>query len=172
MPRVKIKQLDERVATQGVHLGGGSNRRKLEPGEVLDIPEGVIEGGHNLFDTVWATGKLELTLDEVTRPLDYLNYREARLCSTKFKPRDANEKMEMHKVRAEVMARLKPTESEVPDKPESLSDDTLDIRPKRTKRAKPRVRPKAKAETIPSTNPRARRRAAARRATHGQENIT
>jgi len=170
MPRVKIKQLDERVATQGVHLGGGAHRRKLEPGEVIDIPEGIFEHGQSLFDTIWATGKLELTMDEVTRPLDYLNYREARLCGPRFKPRDANETMEMHKVRADVMARLNQTESEVPDNPESLSDDVLDIKP-RAKRARPKARTKAKAAR--PANPRARRRAAAKQAANlGQENTT
>ena len=58
--RLRIRQLDEKVATQGLHFGLGPNARKLEPGEVVDIPEG------ELFEDMWETGKLELTRDPVT----------------------------------------------------------------------------------------------------------
>lgn len=169
MPRVKIKQLDERVATQGIHLGGGPERRKLEPGEVIEIPDDLLlPDGTSLFDTVWATGKLELTLDPVTRPVDYGNYREGRLCAPGFKPRDATEKLEMLNVRAKIMARVDESESEVPDNPDSLADDVLDVKPKRAKRPK-RTAAKAKA---PPQNPRAERRARLRAMKLGQEAIT
>ena len=89
MPNVRIRQLEERVATQGLHFGHGNpKRRKLEPGEVIDIPEGP------LFEQLWRTGKIELTRDPVTRPLDYLNEREARLCAPSFTPRGPDEEIE------------------------------------------------------------------------------
>ena len=108
MPRVKIKSLDERVASNGVHMGGGKERRKLEPFEVLEIGEDVMEGDRSLLDILWETGKLELTLDPPTRPLDYESYREGRLCSPTFKPRGPDEQIEQDKARAAVAKRMSP----------------------------------------------------------------
>lgn len=117
MPRIKIKQLDDRVATSGLHLGGGLERRKLQPGEIVEIPEG------ELFDTLWETGKVELTMDEVTRPLDYANYREAVLNSPTFRSRGPDEDREVAEARAAVEARMEQT-SEVQSETESPADDT------------------------------------------------
>lgn len=100
MPRIKIKQLDERIATSGVHFGGSEARRKLHPGEVVEVPEGA------LLSALLATGKVELTLDPVNRPLDYASEREAKLTAPTFKPRDNDETAEMEKARAAVAARI------------------------------------------------------------------
>lgn len=131
MPRVKIKQLEERVATNGLHMGGGPERRKLQPGEVVDIPEELLENGKPLLDLLWQTNKLEMTLDAATRPLDYLDYREAALCAPTFKPRDPSEATEMEAAREAVALRLFETESEAPETA-SPADDTLDSAPEDT----------------------------------------
>lgn len=129
MPRVKIKQMDERVATNGLHMGGDSARRKLEPGEVIDIPEDfLLDDGQPLLDLLWKTGKLEMTLDPVTRPIDFESYREAALCSPTFKPRDPSEEVEMTNARAAVAARLESV-SEAPITTDSPADDVLDTEP-------------------------------------------
>ena len=151
MPRVKIKQMDERVATNGLHMGGGQERRKLQPGEVIDISEDFVEAGKPLLDMLWKTGKLEMTLDPVTRPLDYESYREATLCSPTFKPRDPSEEAEMLNARAAVAARLESV-SEAPITTDSPADDVLDTEPEPV------------AAEPPPTPQRARNRRAERRA--------
>lgn len=128
MPRVRIKQLDERVATNGLHMGGGPERRKLQPGEVVDIDEDLLEDGKPLLDLLWQTGKLEMTLDPATRPLDYADYREATLCGPEFKPRDPSEAAEMEKAREAVALRMFESESDAPETA-SPADDTLDSAP-------------------------------------------
>ena len=154
MPRVKIKQLDEVVATAGLHMGGGPERRKLQPGEVIDIPEDfLLPDGKPLLDMLWKTGKLEITLDPVTRPLDYENYREGKLCSPTFKPRDPSEEVEMTEARAAVAARLNESVSEAPITTDSPADDVLDTEPEPVVAAPP-----------PTQQPKARNRRAERRA--------
>lgn len=151
MPRIKIKQLEDRVATSGLHLGGGPGRRKLHPGEVIEIPEG------ELFDTLWATGKLELTMDPVTRPLDFSDYREGQLTSPTFKSRGPDEDREINEAWARVRARMA-EQSEVPPEAESpAADEQPDAGP---------VDPPPKA-----TNRRAARRAA-RKAAHSEQEAT
>ncbi len=157
MPRVKIKQLEERVATAGMHLGGGAERRKLEPGEVIDIPEDMmLPDGTTLFDTIWETGKLELTMDPATRPIDYENYREGVLCSPRFKPRDASEELEMKKVRDKVMSRLPQYREDLPA--------GLDEEPAR--KPKPREALKKRTRVV---NKRLQRRVARKATQHGAE---
>ena len=157
MPRVKIKQLDDRVASAGVHLGGGPERRKLEPGEVIDLSEDfLLDDGQPLLDLIWQTGKLEMTLDPVTRPLDYSDYREAKLCSPTFKPRDPSEAAEMDKARANVAARLAEPVSEAPEPTDSPAEDQLDTEPVLVDDTKPTAR-----------NRRAERRAALQAAKRG-----
>jgi hypothetical protein len=124
MPRIKIKQMEERVSTQGLHMGGDNKRRKLEPGEVIDISEDfLLPDGRALLDVLWSTNKCEMTLDPVTRPLDYKNYREAKLCSPTFKPRGTSEIAEMHIAREAVAERLSETASDAPETTDSLADD-------------------------------------------------
>lgn len=159
MPRIKIRQLDERVATNGLHMGGGPERRKLEPHEVIDLDEDfALPDGTLLLEGLWATKKIEMTLDPVTRPLDYESYREAMLCSPTFKPRDPSDEQEMLKARAAVAARLESV-SEAPITTDSPADDVLDTEPDPT----PAV------EAIPPTakNRRAERRAALQAAQRG-----
>jgi len=110
MPRIQVKSLDERFATAGIHMGGGPERRKLEPFEVVDVAEDlVLPNGINLLDLLWATGKVELTMDPPTRPLDYATQREAVLCSPNFKPRGPNEERERDAALAAVAERLEQT---------------------------------------------------------------
>ena len=158
MPRVKIKQLDERVSTNGLHMGGGPERRKLEPGEVVDIPEEfLLPDGRPLLEVLWATGKLEITLDPVTRPIDFEDYREATLCRPAFKPRAPSDALDMDKARAAVAARLAEPVSEAPESPDSPVDDQLDTEPEAT------------APPTTARNRRAERRAALQAAERGAE---
>lgn len=140
MPRIKIKQLDTRVATSGMHFGGPPERRKLFPGEVVDLPEG------ELLEALFATGKIELTLDPVTRPLDYKNVREAKLTAPTFKSRGPDEDHEIAKAFADVAERLKAGEEQPVEVESSPAEE----------QKKPR-------------NRRAARRAAAQGAASGQE---
>ncbi len=163
MPRVKIKQLDERVATAGLHMGGDpACRRKLEPGEVVDIPEDfLLPDGQPLLELLWNTGKLEMTLDAPTRPLDFENYREAVVCSPTFKPRDPSEETEMERSRAAVAARMAESVSEAPVTTDSPADDPLDTEPEPIAAAEDTPPPKAR-------NRRAERRAALQAAKRGE----
>lgn len=110
MPRIKIKQLDERVSTSGVSLGGGPERRKMHPGEVVDIPDefeaGKYDRGMGLFDLIWATGKVELTHDPVTRPIDFDNEREAKLTSPTFVSRGPDDDHAIAEAKRMVAERL------------------------------------------------------------------
>ena len=142
MPNIKIKQLDEKIATSGMHFGMGDATRKLEPGEVVDLPEG------ELFDLIWATGKVDLTADPVTRPLTYKDYVEATLCSPSYRVRGDDDLVQSEKARAAVAARLAET---LPDEPAETSvvDEPAE---------KPVVeKPKGKAPDKP-VNPRVARR--------------
>ncbi len=126
MPRVKIKSLDNRTATAGQHFASGNPlRRKLQPGEVVDIPESEVfspKDDRLLFDVLWATGKLEITPEPATRPLDYASVQEAKFCAPTFRPRGPDEIILMDKARADVAARLAET-SEVPAETGSPADD-------------------------------------------------
>lgn len=106
MARIKIKQLNERVATMGLHMGGDARRRKLQPGEVVEIPDDMVEDGEVLIDVLFATNTIDLTRDAPTRPLDYASIAEAKLCSPTFKPNDPSEERESAKARERVAARL------------------------------------------------------------------
>lgn len=153
MARVRIKQLGDRVATTGLHLGGGPERRKLEPGEVIDIPEDFyLPDNRSLLDVVWETGKVELTRDEPTRPLDYANYKEGRFCGPNFKPRDAAEEREMDIARQSVRERLRAVEIAV-----EVKEPPKPVKPAKT--------------VTKSANPRARRRARST-AKHGTKAVT
>ena len=112
MALVRIKQLYERVATQGLFMGGSMQlRRKLEPGEIVDVPVDMLEGHDNLFDMLWNTGVVDLVpeTEAPTRPLDYRDYREAKLCSPSFKPLSATDEREMAQARER---RTKPSSEE------------------------------------------------------------
>ncbi len=111
MPNIIIKQLGEKVATSGMHFGMGDATRKLEPGEVVDLPDG------DLFDLIWATGKVDLTADPVTRPLTYMDYTEASLCSPSFKARGIDDLQRSEKAREAVALRLAET---LPDTPAEM----------------------------------------------------
>lgn len=162
MPRIKVKQMEERVSTQGLHMGGNTQRRrKLEPGEVVEITEDfLLPDGRPLLDVLWKTGKCEMTLDPVTRPLDYENYREARLCSPSFIPRGTSDEIEMQEAREAVAERLSETESEAPET-DSPADDTPDSVPPVVK-----VTPKQKRDKA-TLDRRAERRAALEAANRG-----
>jgi hypothetical protein len=116
MARIRIKQLNERVATMGLHMGGGPTRRKLQPGEVVEIPEDLEVDGSPLFDQLWETGTIDLTRDRPTRPLDYDSPAEAKLCSPSFKPQDPSEERESAKARERVAARLEEQFADEPEK--------------------------------------------------------
>ena len=118
MPRIRIKQLDERIATAGVHLGGGPERRKLEPGEVVEIEENFETDVYptGLLDVIWQTDKVEVVPESVpvTRPLDYEDANEARFCSPNFKSRGPDQDIERDRAREAVAARMAASEAEEP----------------------------------------------------------
>jgi len=164
MPRIRSKQLNERVATSGVHLGGGLNRRKLEPGEVVDIPEDFEispNDGKSLFEVIYAGGAVEITTDPVTRPLDYRNVREARLTSPTYVPRGKDDIRDIADIRERVEKELsasRRTTKPAPDvshETDSGPADAADALPSRAGRTR-----------------RAKRRAGARKAAHGKEATT
>ena len=148
--RVRIRQLEERVATQGLHFGLGPLARKLEPGEVVEIPEG------DLFDQLWDTGKLELTRDPVTRPLEYENEREAKLCSPTFTPRGPDEEIMQQKALDKVAGDLE--QLEVASETETV-DDSPATEPQHANPVPPELPPETPGN----------RRAARRRASRGTE---
>ena len=100
MPNIRIKELEGRVATAGVHFGLGPRVPKLEPGEVLALEEGA------LLEKILATGKVELTREAATRPFEYASEAEARYCRPSYTPRDPSEEQEMLRARNEVAERL------------------------------------------------------------------
>lgn len=113
--RIKIKQLEERVSTSGLHMGGDERRRKLEPGEIVEIPEDMEHMGLNLCDILFNTGKVEITREPINRPLDYESYRQARLCSPTFKPRGPDEEIEVENALAQVASLLTGLEEVAPE---------------------------------------------------------
>jgi hypothetical protein len=150
MPRLRIKQLETRIATAGLFMGGGPERRKLQPGEIIDVPEEFEAGmytGMGLFDAMWATGKVEMTPDAATRPIDFDNAREAKLTSPTFKPRGPDEVSQVDKARAAVAARM--------DEQSDAHSPAADDQPEPVAASSPAVE-----KTPPVTNRRAQRRAA------------
>ncbi len=161
MPRLRIKQLEDRIATAGLFMGGGPERRKLQPGEIIDIPEDFEAGmydGKGLFDAMWATGKVEMTPDAATRPVDFQDILEAKHTSPTFKIRGDDDKRNVEKALAAVAARMAET-SEAQPQAASPADDN-----------QPEPSDDSPAVTeIPPPNPRAARRAALQAADSGTE---
>ena len=130
---LKIKQLDERVSTNGAHMGGDRRRRKLEPGEVVAIPRNLeTDGGKNLLELLLATDRLEITQTPPTRPLDYESETEAKYCSPTFRPVDESQVRDMEIARETVRQRLR--------------DNTDEAKQKRAAAAARKKAAKAKAE--------------------------
>lgn len=169
MPLIRIKQLHERVATSGLFMGGTNARRKLEPGEIVEIKEDEMVEGENLFDMIWNTGMVDLVPDSqgpATRPLDYKDYREAKLCSPNFKPVSATEEREMLAARERVQQRMFQEQSAPPPVEADSPDVDAPSPPPKKKAARKAVAKK------PAANRRAQRRAAAQEAQHGEANTT
>ena len=165
MPLIRIKQLHERVATQGLFMGGDSARRKLQPGEIVDIPMDLEENGECLFDMIWNTGMVDLVPEnqEPTRPLDYRDYREAKLCSPTFKPISQTDEREMLQARERVKQRMFEQQS-APPKADSPADAPSP--PKKKAAAKKALAKK------PAANRRAARRASREASQHGEAATT
>ncbi len=108
MVRVKIKQLGDATATAGLHFGLGPSCRKLEPGEVVELPQDVYDAmRHDV---------LEITDEDVTRPLVFASEQEAKLSSPSFKPRGPDDEREREAVLNAVVSRLA-TEDSPPTAP-------------------------------------------------------
>lgn len=119
----------------------GKFRRKLEPGEVVEVPEDMLnDEGENLMDMLWDTGTIDIVPDSVavTRPLDYENRREALLCSPTFKSRGADDDRLRDKVLAKVDKQLLEQSDSLPDEVESPEDDKPEPEPP-PKAAKPKA---------------------------------
>ena len=113
MPNIKIKRLEEKTATAGLHMGvatkPGEYRRKLEPDEIVYIPDGEkLPDGRLLINVLWDTGTIDMVPDTVavTRPLDYADRNEAKFCSPTFRPDGADAERDMNETRERVEARL------------------------------------------------------------------
>jgi|ETNmetMinimDraft_26_1059896.scaffolds.fasta_scaffold131933_1 hypothetical protein len=178
MSRIKIRQLGERVATTGLFMGGGLERRCLEPAEVLDIPDTcLLEDGRNLLELLVATNMVELTLDAATRPLDYETTREAKLCSPTFNPRGPDEVVEVERARTAVAARMDELSEapatvrvETPTEPDTPADDekpAVTAKKASPKPAATKKKTKKKVAKKAPVNRRAARRAAVQAATNG-----
>lgn len=140
MPRITIKSMDEKVATMGLHFGGPPEQRKLQPTEVIEFDE-----DDPLFIAMMDSGKCELTMAPVTRPLIYPDAQTAKFCSPTFKASGPNEQEQVDAAKATIVDLLSNTPPAAPEpEPEQES---------------PAAEPEAQSE--PSVNPRAARRAAA-----------
>lgn len=162
MPRLRIKQLGDKIATGGLFMGGGLARRKLQPKEVIDIPEDFEAGqyeGKGLFDAMYASGLVEMTPDPVTRPIDFADAREAKFTSPTFRSRGKDEDIEVEKARAAVAARL----AQLPDAQPSADSPADGEQSEPSDDSSPAV------ETTPPPNRRAQRRAATKAATSDAE---
>ena len=154
MPNIRIKQMDERVATMGIHMGGPRERKKLEPGEIVHIPDDMELDGENLFDMLWETGKIEIHPGKPNRPLDFKSVSEAKLCAPGFRPHDDSEKELMHKAREDVRLRML----------DEFGDDKPKAKAKRSTK-------KAAAKSTQSANRRSlRRQALEGDSNNGEEN--
>lgn len=167
MAKIMIRQLEERVATSGLFMGEtgvqGPFRRKLEPGEIVEVPDDMeMPDGRLLMDALWETGTIDIVPDSVavTRPLTYKNRREAMLCSPTFKPNGPDEELERDKAIAAVEQRLLDESSDSPPEAESPEDDTPAAPP--PKAAKPNA----------ATRRRQRRGAKPQASDHGAQAIT
>ena len=161
MSLIRIRQLDERVATSGLFMGGGKERRKLQPGEIVEVlDDETLPDGQNLMQALWDGGMIDILPETAlpTRPLDYKNRKEAQLCSPTYKPIGPDKLAECNEARATVEARLF-QQSESSQVSESPEDDIPDEVP-----APPQV-------TKPAGAGRTRRRAV-QASNHGAEAIT
>jgi hypothetical protein len=158
---IRIRQLDERVATSGLFMGGGKERRKLEPGEIVEVPDDEnMADGDNLMQALWDGGTIDILPETAvaTRPLDYESRREAKLCSPTYKPNGPDEIADRDKTLAKVDARMfndtsaaEPFETPVDDVPEFVAPIPVPVKP---------------------PGGRARRRGAQQAAEHGAEATT
>jgi len=163
---IKIRQLEERVATAGLFMGGDTCRRKLEPGEIVEVPDDMeLDDGRNLMQALWDTGTIDIVPDSVavTRPLDYLNRREAAICSPSFKPHGPDDEKEMKRIRAVVEARLFESSDSPPEPVESPEEDTPETEPEP---------PPLAAASLPAAQKRTRRGARPKAAEHGAQATT
>jgi len=132
--------MDERTASAGVHFGGSLVRRKLHPGEIVEIEEDFEKGEYgggkqSLLQAVLASKRVEITLDPANRPLDYPDEDAARYTAPTYKSRgpeddliiaEAHERARQHMESQSSKAPL-PTESpavdttpDVPDEPHAF----------------------------------------------------
>ena len=163
MPRLMIKQLGDSIATAGLFMGGGPERRKLQPGEIVEIPEDFEPGmyeGEGLLNALWGTGKVEMTLDPATRPIDFENTREAQITSPTFKSRGPDEDIEIEKVQVAIKARM----AQPSDAQPSADSPADDSQPDQSDDSIP-----AAVDTAPPPNRRAARRAASQALERGAE---
>jgi len=134
--RVRIKELGEQRACDGLHFGmtpahginPGVNpfRRKLEPGEVVEFDE-----DDELFQQIWDVGVLEMTRDMPTRPLDFASAREAEVTSASFIPISAQDERDVEDARRAVHARLFP---ELTREDVALGRDHIDAKTRQRRR--------------------------------------
>ncbi len=155
MSLIRIKQLNERTATAGLHMGRvelPKFRRKLEPGEIVEIPDDMkTDNGENLLEGLYETGLIDMVPDTYspTRPLDYEDAREAKICSPTYRPQGKNEIAEAEKVRANVLARLEEQLSKSPPKADSPDKDAT-AKPSRRQQRRARVEAAQHGQTHPT----------------------
>lgn len=154
MSFIRIKQLDDRVATSGLFMGGGSERRKLEPGEIVEVSDDEMlpNDGGSLLQLLWDGGKIDILPATAipTRPLDYVDRREAKLCSPTLNAKGPDDIEASSKARAEVDARLfeqsetsQISESPVKDKPADKVEVSAPVTEQSGQSPPPRTRRRA-----------------------------
>lgn len=149
--RLKIKQLGDVTATAGLHMGGDRKRRKLAPYEVVDVPENLTAKnikGENipLYDILLNTGKVEITLDDVTRPFEFGTEKLAKITSPTYTPTSTDDIKEQEAAFVAVAELVAPLNAKAePDVKESVSDSPTD---------KPKTRSRRRSKSGGSTDAR------------------
>lgn len=146
---LKIKQMGERFATAGVHLGGPVRQRKLMPGEVLELPKSLTATVRNgkkapLYQVLLDTGKVEITLEAPNRPLKFANAKEALLTAGTYKPRDDNDANQVELAKQDVAERMAAQNQTAATEAASEESEAEEVSPAApaTRRKKTRVAPK------------------------------
>ena len=145
MSLIKIKQLNERVSTAGLFMGTpaeeGVFRRKLEPGEIVHIPDDMMEGDEKLMEMLYETGHVDLVPPSIlpTRLLDSPNRRFGQLCSPTFKPRDPTDQRDMEKARLKEQTQIVEQFSSPPEADSPDEDDAPPAKPPVSRRGRRRA---------------------------------
>ena len=126
---LKIRELAGRRATDGMAMSSDPLVRKLEPGEVVDVPENIkidMDGEEFLLhEAMYATEKVEIAPGQPTRPFKFKNKNESRMTSPAFYPKNPAERKQMEKIRARIKEELEPALKVKPPKVKRPANEEL-----------------------------------------------